>query len=100
MSAAGTPHSDRYSVFTDEQLDATLNWLMAQGAAAWSKRFKVDGDYLVGDLRGMPPLVRQMLREQFEAMELMTPAQIRELMLSDVKGRVQLVERVLREAGR
>lgn len=92
--------SVRYSSFTDAQLDAALMWLMSQGAPAWSKRFKIEGDYLMGDMRGTPPVVRQLLHDLFEAIELMTPEQVRELMLCDVGERTQLVDRVLREAGR
>lgn len=92
--------SDRYSAFTGAQLDAALMWLRDQGTDAWSKRLKIEGDSVVGDLRGVPPVVRQMVREQFEALELMTPDQVRELMGSDIEGRVKLVDQVLTGAGR
>lgn len=92
--------SARYSVFTDAQLDAALMWLKDQGSTPWSRRFKIEGDSVVGDLRGMPPVIRQMVREQFEALELMTPDQVRQLMAADLQGRVELVDQVLTEAGR
>ena len=100
-STVGKPStSGRYSTFTTEQLDAAGVWLRDQGPTPWSKRFKIEGDNVVGDLRGMPPVIRQMLREQFEALELMTPSQVRQLMASNAEGRVRLVNEVLMEAGR
>lgn len=90
----------RYSRYTDEQLDTALVWLKDQGSTPWSKRFKIEGDFVVGDLRGVPPVIRQMVREQFEALELMSPAQVRQLMAADLQGRVELVDQVLTEAGR
>jgi hypothetical protein len=92
--------SDRYSRFTDEELDAALMWLSSQGSAPWSKRFKIEGDNIVGDLRGMPPAIRQLVREQFEVLELMTPTQVRQLLAADLEGRVRLVDHVMTEAGR
>jgi hypothetical protein len=89
----------RYSHFTAEEMDTAAMWLSAQGSAPWSKRLKIEGDHVLGDLRGMPPVIRQMVREQFEALELMTPAQVRQLMAADTEGRVQLVNEVLTEAG-
>jgi hypothetical protein len=95
MSAA-----DRYTRFTADQLDAASAWLCDQGATPWSKRFKIEGDAILGDLRGMPPVVRQMLVDYFEAIQLMTPEQVRQLVAADVGGRVSLVDQVLTEAGR
>lgn len=92
--------SDRYASFTNEQLDAGLLWLRRQGLEAWSKRLWIDGDHVKGDLRGVPPVVRQMIREQLVAIQLMSAGQFADYWERDTAGRVALVHRVLAEAGR
>lgn len=101
MSAGDKPWVDRYGDYTDEQVDAGAQWLHDQGYGAWSKRLKIEGDYIVGDLRGVPPIVRQMIREQLVAMhQLMTTEQWAEYRQLDTAGRVELVDQILTEAGR
>jgi hypothetical protein len=100
-STAGKPStSARYANFNSDQLDAGVQWLKSQGADAWSKRLWIDGDYIKGDLRGVPPVVRQMVREQLAAIQLMTAEQYADYWERDVPGRVALVDQVLTEAGR
>jgi hypothetical protein len=93
-------NAERYRAFTHQEFDAGLLWLRNQGLEALSKRLWIEGDYVKGDLRGVPPIVRQMLREQFEAMLLMTDEQYQDYRGRDVEGRVRLVDEVLTEAGR
>ncbi|MEJ7633863.1 hypothetical protein [Aeromicrobium sp.] len=63
-------------------------------------RLQIVGDEVRADLRGMPPVVRHMLRDQFAALELMTAEQIRDYLSRDTVGRIERVETVLTEAGR
>jgi hypothetical protein len=100
-STVGKPStSDRYQDFTDEQLDAAGRWLANQGQEPWSTRLRLEGDYVVGDFCGAPAVVRQMVRELLDAIRLMTRDQVDLYLKSDTRGRVDLVEHVLTEAGR
>jgi len=99
-TAGKPPTSDRYSAFSTKQLEAAGTWLRDQGPTPWSKRFRIEGDNVFGDLRGMPPVIRQIVCDYFDAIQLLTPKQIRQLVAVDIAARVQLVDQVLTEAGR
>jgi hypothetical protein len=100
-STVGKPSaSARYTRFTDSQLDAASTWLRDRGPAPWSKRFKIEGGNVVGDLRGMSPVIREMVRDYFDAIQLMTPGQIRQLTTAGPGEGIALVEDVLKGAGR
>ncbi|MET0952619.1 MAG: hypothetical protein ABWX57_04980 [Aeromicrobium sp.] len=99
-SPANSLTTGRYSQFTAEQLDDALSWIREQGAEAWSSRFRIVGDYVLVAVRGVPSVVRHLLREEAAALQLMTPHQVRQLVTADVRGRVDLVDQVLTSAGR
>jgi hypothetical protein len=66
-----------------------------------AKRIKFEGDHVIGDLKGMPPVVRRLLQEQMVAIhQLMTSEQFADYLERDTAGRMELVDQVLTEAGR
>ena len=91
---------DRYTSYSEADFDSAIAWLANQGSAAWRKRLQHDGDWVKVDMRGMPPLIRQFVEEEFAAIELMTRAQVRELVAGSIEDRIRLVDQVLTEASR
>lgn len=78
---------DRYADYTEADFDCALAWLGTQGSEAWSARLKIDGDWIKIDMRGMPRLVRQFVRDEYTALELMTSQQVRQLVAGSFEDR-------------
>jgi len=75
-------------------------WLRGQGQTPWLARMKFDGDTARVDLRGIPPIIRQLLRDLFGAIELMDSEQIGRLLAGSLQERATLTHQVLTEPGR
>lgn len=91
---------DRYADFSEADFDSAIAWLQNQGSTAWCSRLKHDGDWVKVDMRGMPPLMRQIVHNEFDALELMSPAQVRQIVDGTLEDRIRVVDQVLTEAGR